>query len=280
MTVYADVLVIVNLYVDLFLLHCVQRFLHLNTRWERLVLGALAGALTALTGLLPLPPWAGLLAAGLGALAAAAGAFAPVGRRLFLQCWLCMWLFSFLLAGVLLFLLQFAPPGYLALVGGAVYIDLSLPMLFFSTCAAYLVFWLFRRLFSGQGASAEPLRLTIAHQGRQAELFAKADTGNALREPFSGLPVIVCQAKTLSGLAPAAADEFLRSGGAAEAGAGLRLVPFQTLGGDGLLPAFKPDRVVAAKTGQELECYLALSAKPLSAGQFSAIYNPELFPKE
>jgi len=122
-----------------------------------------------------------------------------------------------------------------------------------------LVFWLFRRLFSGQGASAEPLRLTIAHQGRQAELFAKADTGNALREPFSGLPVIVC---------------------AAEAGAGLRLVPFQTLGGDGLLPAFKPDRVVAAKTGQELECYLALSAKPLSAGQFSAIYNPELFPKE
>lgn len=278
MAVYADVLVIVNLYVDFFLLRCVQGFLHLHTGNGRLVLGAFAGAVTALAGLCPLPFWAGPLAGGLCALAAVAAAFAPVGWRLFFKCWLCMWIFSFLLAGFLLFILQFAPPGYLTLVGGAVYIDLSLPVLFFSTCGAYLVFWAIRRFFPREAAGYGPQRLIVVHNNRQAKVFAKADTGNALREPFSGLPVIVCQAKALGDMIPAAVGEYLRTGTAGEVG--VRLVPFNTLGGNGLLPAFKADRVEIGKTGRELECYIGVCDRALSAGEFEAVFNPELFPEQ
>ena len=45
LVIYADVLVVVNLYVDFFLLWCVKKALGLRARARRLVLGALAGAL-------------------------------------------------------------------------------------------------------------------------------------------------------------------------------------------------------------------------------------------
>ena len=54
LVIYADVLVVVNLYVDFFLLWCVKKALGLRARARRLVLGALAGALAALYVALPL----------------------------------------------------------------------------------------------------------------------------------------------------------------------------------------------------------------------------------
>ena len=276
MTVYADILVIVNLYIDYILLCCVRRFLRLQTTGIRLVLGALAGAFCSLSGLLPLPGFAGPILGGICALAAAGAAFSPAKPRLFFRCWLCMWLFSFLLAGFLLFVTQFAPPGYFALVGGSVYLNLSLPLLFFATCLAYFLFWALGRFFLRD--SSPPLsKFQIEHQGKTVSFFAKADTGNALREPFSGLPVVVCQKKILGDLSPPSLWELSACN---PLPSGLRLVLFESLGGRGLLPAFKPDRIIQCPTGRELECYLAVTDTPLSAGEFSALYNPELFPDE
>ena len=45
MTVYADVLVIVNLYVDFLLLWCTKRALHIRAKPWRLAAGGLIGAL-------------------------------------------------------------------------------------------------------------------------------------------------------------------------------------------------------------------------------------------
>ncbi len=272
MTVYADILVIVNLYVDYFLLRCVRSFLRLEAPGKRLVAGALAGALGSMLCLLPLPRWSGPLCAGLCTLGAAAAAFLPMSLRRFLRCWLCLWLFSFLLAGFVLFAAQFAPAGYAAVVGGAVYLNLDLPLLFFATCGAYLVFWLFRRAFPRESDLPRLCKLSITHQGQTAEVYAKADTGNALREPFSGLPVVVCQREALGGLALPAWEKD------APAVPGLRLVPFDSVGGSGLLAAVQPEKVVALPTGQALDCYIALYDRPLSSGQFAAIFNPDLFP--
>lgn len=277
MTVYADVLVIVNLYVDYILLHCVRRFLRLGTSGVRLVLGALAGGFLSLLGLLPWPGWAGPLLAGFCAMLTALAAFAPAGKKLLLRCWLCLWGFSFLLAGFLLFVLQFIPPGHMALLGGAVYLDLSLPVLFFSTCIAYAVFWAAGKLLP-KSNSAPLVKLLVTHRGQTRTLYAKADTGCALREPFSGLPVVVCEAKALSGLAPPEAGAMLEGQTPVP---GLRLVPYESLGGKGLLPAFRPDEVTAVSGtgpgGTVLPCYIALTDTPLSSGQFAALYNPDLF---
>lgn len=262
MTVYVDVLVIVNLYVDYILLCLVKSFLRMNAPGYRLVLGALAGGVLSLLGLLPLPGWAGPFTAGISSLLTAFAAFAPRGRRLLLKCWLCLWGASFLLAGAVLFVLQFVPAGHMALVGGAVYLNLSLPVLFFSTCGAYGLFRLLGRLLPHE-SSAPLAKIRIAYRGRTRTVFAKADTGCGLREPFSGLPVIVCERGTLANLAPGEGEP-------------LRLVPYGSLGGSGLLYAFMPDRVTGPGD-RELRCYIGLADTPLSSGQYTALYNPDMF---
>ncbi len=262
MTVYADVLVIVNLYIDYILLSLVKSFLNIEAPGYRLVLGALAGGALSLMGLMPLPGWAGPFTAGAAAMLTALAAFAPRGRRLMVKCWLSLWGASFLLAGAVLFVLQFVPAGRMALVGGAVYFNLSLPVLFFTTCGAYGVFWLTGKLLPA-GRGAPLIKLTVTNRGRSRTLWAKADTGCSLREPFSGLPVIVSERGALSGLAP-------------EDGGPMRVVPFGSLGGEGLLYAFKPEGVTGPG-GAKLPCYIALTDSRLSSGQYSALYNPDMF---
>lgn len=268
MTVYADVLVIVNLYVDYILLCLVRRFLRLGTSGPRLVLGALAGGVLSLLGLLPWPGWAAPFTAGLSAMLTALAAFAPAGRKLLLRCWLCLWGASFLLAGFVLFILQFVPAGHMAVVGGAVYFDLSLPVLFTATCAAYAVFWLAGKLLPNS-SSAPLAKLTISHRGLTCTVYAKADTGCGLREPFSGLPVVVCERRALGSLAPP-------KGVPPPEGEPMRLVPYESLGGNGLLYAFKPDRV-AGPGDSRLDCYIGVTDAPLSSGQYAALYNPDMF---
>ncbi len=284
MTIYADILVTVNLYVDFFLLWCVKKFLGLRVRNRRLVLGALAGAALSLTALLPEPPPPVSLILGLlTALAVTAAAFAPLKSRMFWKAAVCFWVFTLLLAGFFLFLLRFFAPKSVAVLGSVVYFDLSPLLLFLFTCGAYLAFSLAQRLLPGRSQSLGCRWLVVENNGAQVRIYAKADTGNALREPFSGLPALVCQAKNLKAAAPAAVLEFLETGEVKAdtgQGEGLRLTPFESLGGAGVLPAFRPESVRDEKTGAVLDCYVAACSQPLSAGQFDALYNPDLFPEQ
>ncbi len=272
---YADVLVIVNLYVEYILLRLVQKVLGVSCRGRRLVLGALTGGVLSLGVLLPGPGWVALLWGGGSALATAAGAFAPAKPLLLLRETLCLWCFSLLLAGFFLLIAPLAPPGMFAVLGGTVYIDVSLPVLFGLTLLAYGTLSLSIRLLPREHLALHNARLRIEHQGQCVTLDAKADTGSSLREPFSGLPVILCQRDALGALCPAGLEDALAPGAAPAPG--VRLVPFSSVGGKGVLPAFRPDRVCLEPTGQQLACFLAVSTRPLSAGQFQAVYNPDQF---
>ncbi|MCQ4839815.1 sigma-E processing peptidase SpoIIGA [Neglectibacter timonensis] len=275
LTIYADILVLNNLYIDFFLLWCVKKFLHLHPGKGRLVLGALAGALSALLVLLPVSRLILLLFGALSALAATAAAFAPLKPFLFWKAALAFWVFSFLLAGFLLFLLTYLPTSGLAVLGNAVYFDFSPLFLLCATCAAYLVFSLLQKLFP-KSAPARYCRICVENQGRTAVVLCKADTGCSLHEPFSGLPVLVAEAGLLKPVAPLSVLSYLES---SSADGKLRLVPFESMGGSGLLPAFRPDRVYLQRSGESLECYVALCPRKLSAGQFNGLYNPDLFPE-
>lgn len=276
-TVYADVLVIVNLYVDFFLLWATRRVLQLRAKPWRLAAGALVGGLCTLACLLPQPWWASLLWGGVSAAAVTAAAFCPLSRRGFLKTALCFWVFSLGLAGLCLFLIQWAGAPSLAVVGHTIYLDLSLPLLFACTAGAYGVLWALQKLFHREDFVPRACRLAITYQGKTVTLWAKADTGCALREPFSGLPVIVCQASALEPLLPPGAGEGLP-------GEGFRLVPFESVGGSGMLPAFRPDSVHLEPAGTALACYVALwqrgpGAPGFPAGDFQALYGPDQFPE-
>ena len=200
LTIYADMLVAVNLYIDFFLLWCVRKVLGLGARTCRLLLGALLGAVWALLSLLPLPAWTALPLGLIGALLAALGAFAPGSAKLLGKAALCLWLFSFLLAGFCLFLLQVLSPAGLAVSGNVIYLDLSPRLLFLFTCGAYGLFWLWHRLLPRDRGWGRLQAFVVEQGGKTQTLLARGDTGNSLREPFSGLPVIVYYIPGVTGM--------------------------------------------------------------------------------
>lgn len=279
LTVYADVLVITNLYVDFFLLWCTRRTLQLRGKGWRMALGALVGGLSSLVCLIPRQPWWITLAwGGVAGAGAAAVAFCPLSLRGLIKAVLCFWGYSLVLAGFFVFLIQWFAPGNLALVGHSLYLDLSPGLLFLFTGGAYLVFWSFQRLFHREDVSQKLCRIQVRQGEKSVTLWAKADTGCTLREPFSGLPVIVCQASALKPLLPPGLEEALGKGDTLP-DFPLRMVPFDSLGGTGVLPAFRPEEVRPLPNGPTLPCYIALWQREFPAGGFQALYGPGQFPQ-
>ena len=96
------------------------------------------------------------------------------------------------------------------------------------------------------------IEVQITHRGRSARFHALRDTGNSLRDPVSGAGVLIAAPRALRGilgestalfetLDPLALQTLSRQ--LPELG-GLRLLPYAALGGGGLLPVFRPERVL------------------------------------
>lgn len=278
MVIYADILVLTNLYIDFLLLVCVRKFLRLQVSTLRLLPGAILGAALSLCALLPqLPTPVSMLLGMAGAVCITLASFAPMAWPLLLKAAAAYWSFSFIFAGFFLFIYRFLAPANLSVRNGWVYLPISPLALFGFTLAAYLVLAGLRRLFAANDKGPEYQRFTVTGNGKQAELLAKADTGNSLREPFSGLPVLVAEETVLKEVAPKAVLDFLKNGTAQEK---LRLVPYSAISGSGVLPAFLPESIYMTKTRSPVNCYIALSAQKLSGSQFNAIYHPDLLPQQ
>lgn len=125
------------------------------------------------------------------------------------------------------------------------------------------------------------------------ELTALVDTGNRLRDPISGHPVMVVEAGALEGLVPAAITELARrSEGVdldrlSEALAGtpwsarFRLIPYHSIDREhGILIGFRPDEL-RVRTGNETvatrHAVVGISRRPLDPeGTYQALIHPEI----
>lgn len=278
MVIYADILFITNLYIDFFLLACVKHFLHLHVSAWRMLLGAFTGAVCSMTVLLPsgMPAYLsvilGIAAAGFVTLAA----FAPVHKKIYLKIAVCYWFSGFLFAGFFMLIYNLFSPKHLAVIRGVVYLNISPAMLFALTLFSYIVLNLMQKIMGPKESALRFCRLQITNQGHTVTVFAKADTGNALCEPFSNLPVIVVEQDAFGATLPDSIVNFWNNPQKEK----LRLIPFEGMGGKGILPAFQAKSVTLENKSTPLQCYLAVYDGKLSSGQFQALLNPDLLTEE
>ena len=236
MTVYLDVLLLSNFWVDLMLLHTAARLLHQPLKPLRGGLAAGTGALFSLTLLLPpLPLPCSILLRICGGFAMSAAAFGvlPV-RRLLRQSAVLMALSVGFCGAVYAVSRLYEPVGF-CVKNTYIYTDLSLLTLLGGVTAASAVSTAAARRSGRIPHSGYRLHLRI--QGQDFSIPALADTGNLLRDAFTGKPVVVCGSELLSGWLSAYPD----AESAAASCAGFRLLPVQTVTGTRLLPAFLPD---------------------------------------
>ena len=223
------------------------------------------GGVFGLSALLPALPGVVLFPlALLESLALCAAAFAPKPMTQLLKAVFLLFLFGAALSGLLTAAAYFLPIHGILLANGAVYFNISSLTLILLTCVSYGVLYGFDRLFRKKEPDVFFAKLTITRQGKTVTLPAKIDTGLTLTEPFSGTPAIVADRRALGDILPP--NFGMQS---TENTVSMRLIPFSSLGADGVLPAFRPD--AASLSGISIECWVAVTDRTLSAGSFQAL---------
>ncbi|MEX0974076.1 MAG: sigma-E processing peptidase SpoIIGA [Bacillota bacterium] len=133
------------------------------------------------------------------------------------------------------------------------------------------------------------LGLELEVTGRKLGLTGLVDTGNNLRDPVSGLPVVVVDWEPLRKIMPGEVFAFFQSTwdsmpeslSETPIGKRLRLIPYVSLSGRrGVLPGFRPDHfVILEKDGQRVkkDAIIGVSREHLSPnGLYQALLHPDL----
>lgn len=261
--IYLDVLVVLNCLIDYLLLSLTARLSHSPLRRLRAVLGAVIGGLAACRILLPLSPTASFLFHVVTAVLLVTVAFRPDGLRRTLRRIAVFYVVSALLSGAVTALWYLTDSDVIVSAGGVVYWSVSPLWLAVCTVAVYGGIRLYERLTSRDVPAAREYTVTVEDEHGDCTCRALYDTGLHLREPFSGEPVIVVHRSLL----------------AQPPNTRLRMVPYRTVGGDGLLPAFRPRRVTLHKLGTPPRdisgVYVALSDEP-SGGEYTALIGRDI----
>lgn len=162
----------------------------------------------------------------------------------------------------------------LTLQGGVLYssMDLKIVLLSASICYA-LVTTVFQNFATHTKASGELVSVSFQLFGQEVDCLAMVDTGNTLKDPISGLPVLVVETKTLSALFPAPFPkeksglpyELMSHYKEHPIAQRMRLIPYQAVGVQGLLLVLKMDQITL---NQQVipSTLVGLSPTPVSDG--------------
>ncbi|MDR1805373.1 MAG: sigma-E processing peptidase SpoIIGA [Clostridium sp.] len=278
--IYIDVLIFLNCFITAMLLLACAALLKLRPRRLRLLLATLLGGAMSLVILLPpLPTALGVLIkiAGCGLLAWLAFGFRSL--RFYLRAAGCFMMASFIFAGAMLALWSLLAPQGMVFNNGAAYWDISVLLLCVSTILCYALVRLLALLTRRNAPENHVFDLTINAGGKELSCKALFDSGSSLREGFSGAPVIVAQRDALHAIAPPEVLAFEEAGAKPELSA-LRLIPFNSVGGTGLLPAFRASSAVAVRGKKRWLCdevYIAVSDRAPAGGEYTALLGNVFF---
>lgn len=273
--IYADVLVIVNVYINFILLRLTGTAARREAKSSRVFLASLLGGFYSLIILSDaVPEWvitATKLAVGLIMLLVAFGFH---NRRAFLRLIGAFLLTDVGFAGLMLALWLVFTPESMMYCCGIVYFNIDTLTLLVLTVICYAVTTVVAKLIAFRTPKNSLYELKVYFDSNEFVFNAFLDTGNTLSEPFSGYPVIIAdptvknsQGKTL--------EEFL-----SESERLARIVPCTALGKSTALMAYRPEKVKISGVEADFETgsvYVALSRGKLLNGEYTALLAEKIF---
>ena len=284
--VYVDVLFTLNLFVNYLLLLSGACLLREKAKRWRLLLGAALGAVYSLIIFAPeLPNFLSILIKVIFCVTIVLAAYPVHGLRHFGKLTACFLAANFIFAGFMMGIwLLFRPKG-MVYQNGAVYFDIRVTVLIVTAIVCYGLTVLFSKLFRRHAPENRIYTLQVELDGCRLCTQALLDTGNRLSDCFSDTPVILLEYARVKTLLPPELRSFFRERPSAlhappeAASLGFRLIPYHTVGGTGLLPAFRPEKVIISDAHMQFEkkdVLIAVVNDRLAAGEYGALLNERL----
>lgn len=278
-TIYVDVLFCLNFVVDYLILLSVQKLLKIAVRRRRIVCGAIVGALSSFV--IFLPPMPTVLSAFINfttAMITVLSAFAPLSTKILLKAAVSFFIVGFCFCGVCIALWLMFYPQNMLIRNGAVYINISPFVLLLSTAVCYAVMRLFVRLSGRDLCRVKRCMVKVSLLGVERQFEGTVDTGNTLHEPFSDEAVIVVRQSLFEDIVPLHA----LTAEPIEERPRFRFVPYQSVGGSGIIPALKPDHIELSFGGRaiQVQAYLAFCSSAQIPESIQALIPSEIISKE
>lgn len=259
MTVYVDVLFVLNFFITYLLLMLTKALTKSVSKTPRILAGAFIGGIYSLVIFVP----------SLNALMTVFGrifisflivlvCFGFKRFGIYLKAVICFYFSNLIFLGIILALWLAVRPKGIIINNDVIYFDIPARILLVLALISYIISTIVIKLYNQTISKKEIYSLTIIKDDLQSHFYAFADSGNRLVEPFSGYPVIIADEKKLCVNTE-------------------RIIPYNTVGGEGMLKAFKPDKIIISngkKSFEAVNVYVALSN--VDSKDFSAILNPQL----
>ncbi|MBE6818749.1 MAG: hypothetical protein E7517_06295 [Ruminococcaceae bacterium] len=262
MIIYADILFLLNAFMDYVHLLICAIVLKSPLRRKRFLLASLLGGAYALSLLVAIPVVPALLCKIAACVLMILIAFGKMNVRLFIWHSLIFLLLNVFTGGAILLLQQFDSRHFYS-NGAVAYIHIK-PLYFIIALGfCYFVMNIGSRILHKKRTRASIYRVLIAYKRKTYTLYGFVDTGNALNEPFSAQPVSLIKAGIVADLE----DEPLK-----------RVIPYSSLAGDGILFAVKVQMTVyeGKKELFRRQAYVAQSREAFKDMQYDIILNPKL----
>lgn len=264
LVIYVDTLICVNIILDCLILYSIKRFLHINARSFRIILASLFAGVSTVIVFLPfysvfISILARLMIGGITVIIA----FSFNDIIKFIVRTLSYIGASMLLCGCVILIEVLWDPGGCAVYNDVIYFDISPTLLIITALFIYTVLGIYQRLRNRNKLSCAIKRVKIQIGSDSIITFESAiDTGCNLKEPFSGLPVIIVE-KELIDINKLSEHKF-------------RIIPFTTASGSDVIMGFKPEKVYIENKQLYGGCYIALCNNKLR-GEIKSIMGNEIW---
>lgn len=280
--IYVDVLFCVNFIVNYILLLSTSSLMRIQSSGLRMCLGAVVGALCSFVILLPpMGLFLNFLLRAVISIVTVLPVFKFKSLQSFLKVTVSFLMMGFLFAGMMFAIMQLLSPSGLVVNNTSVYINISPSFIIIMTLICYSALSIFERFVSHRLPKETECTVKISMNKKNVICKGITDTGNSLRETFSDYPVIIVEAKSLEPLIPLSVSEsYLKTGNSDDSfwSKRIRLIPYNTVSGEGVLTAFRPDEVTVCFESKEIKTkrvYIAISNRKIS-NDFEAILNSEI----
>ncbi len=296
MTIYLDEIFAVNLLMDWLILWAVSHFAQYYSRWWRLWLAAILGAVYSVAVCFPQSMWITALPVKIAwSLLMLLIAFSFVNWRNYLKFVIYFYLCAFVLGGSSMAVMYLFGQPVMQTWSGVALMTIDFELFWLAVGAGVIIasiYCLRGRLRQDLSAARQYVMASLYYDGKWVSVQLLIDSGHSLTDPLTGRSVIVAEQRRLLPLFSDAVQRLLEESAHTKAERMLelseqpgmtgrwRIIPYQTVGQQGLLLGFRPDSITlqhnhTIKTVQNH--IVALSAQPFSSdGTYQGLISLDL----
>lgn len=243
-TVYVDILIILNAFVNFFILLVTSAFMSERPKTHRIVISSFVGALFSLY--IFLPSYSFALEAAVRFICAATCVFICFGKGSiirFIRLSVVFYAVSFMYAGAMLGIWFILKPESMVMNNGVVYLDVSPLLLIVITLVSYVILTVVRLVARKNGGGGESVGLKCNLGDKSIKLWALVDTGHNIRDNLARSPVIIITPDKMQELLGEEFDAFFSGNLPPDSFlfSRYRIIPCKTVGGSALLKGIRCD---------------------------------------